>query len=82
MKINEMMPGSDNVEFEAIIAKVTVGKTNGNNKSNYLNLVLEDQTGSLMQNFGQQHLRMQKHSFKVHWSKEKAILLSIMAIAR
>ena len=42
-----MMPGSDNVEFEAIIAKVTVGKTNGNNKSNYLNLVLEDQTGSL-----------------------------------
>ena len=47
MKINEMMPGSDNVEFEAIIAKVTVGKTNGNNKSNYLNLVLEDQTGSL-----------------------------------
>ena len=47
MKINEMTPGNDNIEFEAIIAKVTVGKTNGNNKSNYLNLVLEDQTGSI-----------------------------------
>ena len=47
MKINEMTPGNDNIEFEAIIAKVTVGKTNGNNKSNYLNLVLDDQTGSI-----------------------------------
>ena len=32
-KIKELEPGMDNVEFRAIISQVTVGKTNGANKS-------------------------------------------------
>lgn len=47
MRIEEMTSGLDNVSFEAIIAHVTVGKTNGANKSNYLNLVLQDDSGSI-----------------------------------
>ena len=46
-KIKELEPGMDNVEFRAIISQVTVGKTNGANKSNYLNLTLQDSTGIL-----------------------------------
>lgn len=47
MTINEMKPGNDNVHFQAIIAQVTTGKTNGANKSNYLNIVLQDATGHI-----------------------------------
>ena len=43
IKINEMNPGKETVGFEAIIISVTVGKTNGANKSSYLNIVLQDE---------------------------------------
>ena len=47
IKINEMNPGKETVGFEAIIISVTVGKTNGANKSSYLNIVLQDATGTI-----------------------------------
>ena len=47
IKINEMQPGKETVGFEAIIISVTVGKTNGANKSSYLNIVLQDATGTI-----------------------------------
>lgn len=47
LKINEMAPGMENVEFKAIISQVTIGKTNGPNKSNYLNIVFQDSTGTI-----------------------------------
>ncbi len=45
IKINEMKCGDDNVEFTALISHVTSGKTNGANKSNYLSIVFQDETG-------------------------------------
>ena len=42
-----MQPGKETVGFEAIIISVTVGKTNGANKSSYLNIVLQDATGTI-----------------------------------
>jgi len=47
IKINEMKCGDDNVEFTALISHVTSGKTNGANKSNYLSIVFQDETGSI-----------------------------------
>lgn len=45
-KIKEMKPDMS-VTFEAIISQVSIGKTNGKNKRNYLNLILEDQSGEI-----------------------------------
>lgn len=45
IKINEMKCGDDNVEFTALISHVTSGKPNGANKSNYLSIVFQDETG-------------------------------------
>lgn len=42
-----MKCGDDNVEFSAMISHVTTGKTNGANKSNYLSIVFQDETGSI-----------------------------------
>lgn len=47
IKIKEMKCGLDNVEFTAMISHVTVGKTNGANKSNYLSIVFQDETGNI-----------------------------------
>lgn len=46
-KINEMKCGESNVEFIALISHVTTGKTNGANKSNYLNIMFQDETGTI-----------------------------------
>lgn len=47
IKIKDMKCGLDNVEFTAMISHVTVGKTNGANKSNYLSIVFQDETGNI-----------------------------------
>lgn len=47
IKIKDMKCGADNVEFTAMISYVTVGKTNGANKANYLSIVFQDETGSI-----------------------------------
>lgn len=47
IKIKDMKCGNDNVEFTAMINHVTTGKTNGANKSNYLSIVFQDDTGSI-----------------------------------
>ena len=47
IKIKEMKCGDDNVEFTALISHVTSGKTNGANKSNYLSIVFQDETGTI-----------------------------------
>ena len=47
IKIKNMKCGDDNVEFSAMISHVTTGKTNGANKSNYLSIVFQDETGSI-----------------------------------
>lgn len=47
IKIKDMKCGQDNVEFSAMIAHVTCGKTNGANKSNYLSIVFQDDTGTI-----------------------------------
>ncbi len=47
IKINEMKCGDDNVEFIAMISHVTTGKTNGANKTNYLSIVFQDDTGQI-----------------------------------
>jgi len=47
IKIKDMKCGSDNVEFTAMISHVTIGKTNGANKTNYLSIVFQDDTGSI-----------------------------------
>ncbi len=46
-EIKEMKCGDENVEFSAMISHVTVGKTNGANKTNYLNIVFQDSTGTI-----------------------------------
>ena len=47
IKIRDMKCGNDNVEFTAMISHVTTGKTNGANKSNYLSIVFQDETGTI-----------------------------------
>ncbi|MCD7950895.1 MAG: HD domain-containing protein [Erysipelotrichaceae bacterium] len=47
IKIKDMKCGDDNVEFSAMINHVTIGKTNGANKSNYLSIVFQDDTGMI-----------------------------------
>ena len=47
MNIKELTPELDSVSFRAIINNVTAGKTNGNNKTNYLTITLQDQTGTI-----------------------------------
>lgn len=47
IKIKDMKCGNDNVEFTAMISHVTIGKTNGANKSNYLSIVFQDETGTI-----------------------------------
>ncbi|MCI9094525.1 MAG: HD domain-containing protein [Coprobacillus sp.] len=47
IRIKEMKCGDDNVEFTALISHVTSGKTNGANKSNYLSIVFQDETGTI-----------------------------------
>ncbi len=47
IKIKEMKCGDDNVEFTAMITHVTSGKTNGANKSNYLSIVFQDDSGQI-----------------------------------
>lgn len=45
--IKDMKCGDNNVEFQAMISYVTAGKTNGAHKSNYLNIVFQDSTGTI-----------------------------------
>lgn len=47
IKIKDMNCGDSNVEFIAMVSYVTTGKTNGANKSNYLNIVFQDNTGTI-----------------------------------
>lgn len=47
MAIKDFTPNQDTVTFRAIINNVTAGKTNGNNKTNYLTITLQDQTGTI-----------------------------------
>ncbi len=47
IKIKDMKCGNDNVEFSAMINHVTIGKTNGANKTNYLSIVFQDDTGMI-----------------------------------
>lgn len=47
IKIKDMKCGDDNVEFSAMISHVTLGKTNGAHKSNYLSIVFQDDTGRI-----------------------------------
>jgi 3'-5' exoribonuclease len=46
-KINTLKPGEDGVLVEAIINHVVSGKTSGNNRSTYLSIVLQDNTGMI-----------------------------------
>lgn len=47
IKIIDTKPGDDAIQIVAIINNVVTGKTNGANKSNYLSITLQDQTGSV-----------------------------------
>ena len=47
INIKDMKSGDENVEFSAMISHVTAGKTNGANKTNYLNIVFQDSTGTI-----------------------------------
>lgn len=47
MNIKDLTPELDTVTFRAIINNVTAGKTNGNNKTNYLTITLQDKTGAI-----------------------------------
>lgn len=46
-KINELKPGDEGVIIEALINRVVTGKTNGNNRSTYLSITLQDVTGTI-----------------------------------
>lgn len=46
-KISSLKPGNDSVMIEALINRVVAGKTNGANRSTYLSLTLQDETGSI-----------------------------------
>lgn len=45
IKIKDMHPKDENVEFKALVSYVTFGKTNGANKSNYLSITFQDESG-------------------------------------
>ena len=47
IKIKDMKCGEENVEFAALINHVTIGKTNGANKTNYLSITFQDATGTI-----------------------------------
>ena len=47
IKIKDMKCGEENVEFAALINHVTIGKTNGANKTNYLSITFQDSTGTI-----------------------------------
>ncbi len=47
IKISALKPGDGDIEIEAIINFVVMGKTNGNNRSVYLNMTLQDATGTI-----------------------------------
>lgn len=47
IKMKDMKCGQENIEFTAMISYVTAGKTNGANKSNYLSIVFQDETGTI-----------------------------------
>lgn len=47
LKINELSAGKESVQLRALITNVTAGKTNGNNKTNYLTIVLQDKSGTI-----------------------------------
>lgn len=47
MAIKDLRPEHNSVTFRALINNVTAGKTNGNNKSNYLTITLQDKTGTI-----------------------------------
>lgn len=46
-KIKELKPGDENVFFEALALHVVTGKTNGANRSTYLSITLQDDTGTI-----------------------------------
>lgn len=45
--IKDLQPGQDSVSFFALVNRVVAGKTNGTNRSTYLNLNLQDQTDEI-----------------------------------
>ena len=47
IKIKVMICGKENVEFAALINHVTIGKTNGANKTNYLSITFQDSSGTI-----------------------------------
>lgn len=60
IKIKDMKCGDENIEFSALISHVTSGKTNGANKSNYLSIVFQDDTGTIdakLWNASQEHMK-------------------------
>ena len=64
IKIKDMKCGNDNVEFTAMINHVTTGKTNGANKSNYLSIVFQDDTGTIdakLWNASDEHIQSLKN---------------------
>lgn len=63
IKIKDMKCGDDNVEFTAMISHITLGKTNGAHKSNYLSIVFQDETGTIdakLWNASQEHIESLK----------------------
>lgn len=46
-KISSLKPGDDGVIIEALINHVVIGKTNGANRSTYLSLTLQDDSGNI-----------------------------------
>lgn len=63
IKIKDMKCGDDNVEFTAMISHITLGKTNGAHKSNYLSIVFQDETGTIdakLWNASQEHIEALK----------------------
>lgn len=47
INIIQTKPGDESVEFDAIIYNVVTGKTNGAQRSTYLSITLQDQSGSI-----------------------------------
>lgn len=63
IKIKEMKCGDENVEFAALISHITSGKTNGANKSNYLSIVFQDDSGKIdakLWNASDEHMKSLK----------------------
>lgn len=46
-KIIDLKPGNEDVLIEALISRVVTGKTNGANRSTYLSITLQDETGTI-----------------------------------